>query len=109
MAKFYGKIGFAERATLRPSVTVPTIVERYYAGDLVKNYAKQKSQEAAVDDFTFDNDISIVADPYAMNHFSTMRYVEFMGTRWKVQGVTVEYPRLRISFGGVYDGPTPTA
>ena len=107
MAKFYGKIGFATQREIRPSVYAPTIEERYYAGDMFKNYMKQKTAENPVDDFTINNDISIVADPYAMNHFSSMRYVEFMGALWEVQSVTVEYPRLRISFGGVYHGPTP--
>lgn len=108
MAKYYGKIGFATQEEIRPSVWVPTIEERYYAGDLYKNYTKQKNAEASVDDFTISNDVSIVADPYALNHFSSMKYVEFMGTLWEVQSVMVEYPRLRISFGGVYNGPTPT-
>lgn len=108
MAKYYGKIGFATQVETRPSVWVPTIEERYYAGDLYKNYTKQKNAESAVDDFTIANDISIVADPYALNHFSSMKYVEFMGTLWEVQSVMVEYPRLRISFGGTYNGPTAT-
>lgn len=107
MARYYGKIGFATQKEVRPSVYVPSIEERYYSGDLYKNYAKQKQADSVVDDFTIANDISIVADPYALNHFSSMKYVEFMGTLWEVQNVMVEYPRLRISFGGVYNGPTP--
>lgn len=107
MARYYGKIGFATPQEVRPSVYVPYIEERYYSGDLYKNYAKQKQADSVVDDFTIANDISIVADPYALNHFSSMKYVEFMGTLWEVQNVMVEYPRLRISFGGVYNGPTP--
>ena len=106
LAKFYGKIGFATQQEVRPSVYVPVIEERMYAGDLYKNYAKQKQADAPADDFTINNDISIIADPYAMNHFSSMKYVEFMGALWEVQSVMVEYPRLRISFGGVYNGPT---
>lgn len=110
MARFYGKIGFlktdAEMAE-RPSRYKPEIEERYYAGELLKNYAKTQNADKTVDDFTINNDISIVADPYALNHFSSMKYIEFMSTLWEVQSVTVEYPRLRISFGGLYNGPTP--
>jgi len=107
MAKFYGKIGFATQQEIRPSVYVPVIEERTYTGDLYKNYMKQKQADSVADDFTISNDISIVADPYALNHFSSMKYVEFMGARWEVQNVMVEHPRLRISIGGVYNGPTP--
>lgn len=108
MAKFYGKIGFASQQEIRPSVWVPVIEERYYAGDVYQYSMKQKTADSTADDFTINNDISIVADPYALNHFSTMKYVEFMGALWEVQSVKVEHPRLRISFGGIYNGPTPS-
>ena len=107
MPRFYGKIGFAADEEVRPSIFKPVITERFYSGELVKNYARMQSAERPVDDTNLGNDISIVADPYALNHFSTMKYVEFMGVLWEVQNVSVEYPRLRISFGGVYHGPMP--
>ena len=110
MARCYVKIGFLKadaEMENRPSRYKPELEERYYAGDLLKNHAKTQSADKTVDDFTINNDISIVADPYALNHFSSMKYVEFMNTLWEVQSVTVEYPRLRISFGGLYNGPTP--
>lgn len=109
MARFYGKIGFLkneEESEDYPSRYVPEMEERYYSGKLVRTYARQQNAEKNIDDVGLSNDISIVADPYALNHFSSMKYVEFMGTLWEVQSVGVEYPRLRISFGGVYHGPT---
>ena len=112
MARFYGPIGFSKgdkESDTRPSRYVPQIEERMYSGELLKNYARMRSADRSVDDFGINNDISIVADPYALNNFSSMKYVGYMGTLWEVTGVTVEYPRLRISFGGVYHGPTPNA
>lgn len=112
MPRFYGKIGFLKEETeseTRPSRYIPKMEERMYVGELYKNYARSQNADKSVDDFSINNDISIVADPYAMNHFSSMKYVEFMGTLWEISSVTVEYPRLRISFGGVYHGPTAEA
>lgn len=109
MARYYGKIGFLKEeieSDERSSRYVPIMEERYYTGDLYKNYAMQQSSEKPVDDFGINNDISIVADAYALNNFSSMKYIEFMGTLWEVKSVMVEHPRLRISFGGVYNGPT---
>jgi len=109
MARYYGRIGFLKReveSEERPSRYVPEMEERFYTGELYKNYARQQSAEKPVDDFGINNDISIVADAYALNNFASMKYVEFMGTLWEVQSVTVEHPRLRISFGGIYHGPT---
>lgn len=109
MARYYGRIGFLREeieSEDRPSRYVPVMEERFYSGELWKNTANQQTAEKPVDDFGINNDISIVADAYALNNFSSMKYVEFMGTLWEVRSVTVEHPRLRISFGGVYHGPT---
>ena len=109
MAKYVGKIGFLkdeQESETRPSRYVPIMEERLYTGDLLKRSVRQLSSEKPVDDFSLSNDISIVADPYALNHFSSIKYAEFMGTLWEVISATVEYPRIRISFGGVYNGPT---
>ena len=32
-----------------------------------------------------------------------MRYVEFMGAKWKISSVEVQYPRLILTVGGVYN------
>lgn len=106
MAKFYGKLGFSEDVEIRPSVWKPVIEERFYAGDTLRYSVRQENAERPVDNANLGNDISVVADPYALNHFASLKYVEFMGVKWEVRNVTVEYPRLRISFGGVYHGPS---
>lgn len=111
MAKFYGKIGFLkdeQESETRPSRFEPEMEERYYSGNLLKNYASQQNAEKLVDDVTISDDLSIIADPYALNHFSSIKYVELFGTLWEAKSISVEYPRLRISFGGVYNGPTPS-
>ena len=50
------------------------------------------------------NDISILSVPYAVNNFHSMRYIEFMGAKWKVSDVEVQYPRLLLTLGGLYNG-----
>ncbi len=109
MAKYCGKIGFLKQEKEmedRPSHYVPVMEERLYTGDLVSARISNQPAEKPVDDFSLNNDISIVADPYALNHFSSMKYAEFMGTLWEVKSAKIEYPRIRISFGGIYHGPT---
>ena len=108
MPRYYGKIGFVQDdVEVAPSIYQSVITERQYTGELYKNYARMQGADKPTDNFSINNDISIVADPYALHNFAFMRYIEFMGNLWEVQGVTVEYPRLRISFGGLYHGPTP--
>jgi hypothetical protein len=33
-----------------------------------------------------------------------MLYVEFMGAKWKISNVEVQYPRLILTIGEVYNG-----
>ena len=104
MAKFYGKIGYADTVETKPGVYEEQIVERSYYGDLIRNTRRLQSADQVNDDINISNEISIVADPYATNNFHTMRYAVFMGTKWKISNVEVSYPRLILTLGGVYNG-----
>ena len=104
MAKWFGKIGFAETKETIPGVWEEQITEREYFGDLTRNTRRLQSSENLNDNITVANEISIVADPFANQNFHAMRYVEFMGTKWKVSTVEVQYPRLLLSLGDIYNG-----
>ena len=106
MARFFGKVGFATVSEIRPGVWEDTIVERPYYGDIVRNSRRHESgQDKVLDDINISNEFSIVADAYANENFHNIKYVEYMGTKWKVSTITVERPRLILSAGGVYNGP----
>lgn len=104
MAKYYGKIGYAETVETVPGVWEEQITERSYFGDLIRNARRLQSSDKVNDDINISNELSIVADPYAMSNFHSMRYAEFMGARWKISTVEVQYPRLILSLGGLYNG-----
>lgn len=103
MPKFYGKIGFEESVETVPGVWEETITERNYYGEVVRNTRKLVASNHLNDDISINNEISIIADPYAKDHFHSMRYVEFLGTTWEVNSVEVQYPRLILSLGGKYN------
>lgn len=105
MAKFYGKVAFAIASEENPKgVYKETIVTRSYYGDLIRNSRKLESADQVNDNINISNEISIVADPYAYENFHSIRYVEFMGAKWKVRTVDVQYPRLVLTLGGLYNG-----
>lgn len=103
MAKFYGSIGYAELVEVNPGIWEEKITERKYYGDLIKNTRRLQTSDKLNDDINISNEISIVADPYANQNFHSMRYVEFMGAKWKINNVEVLYPRLILTIGGVYN------
>ena len=104
MAKYYGAVGYAVSTEVRPGIWKDTIVERMYYGDVIRNNRRLESSEKINDDVNISNEISILADPYANENFHLIKYVEFMGTKWKVSNITVQFPRLILSVGGVYNG-----
>ena len=103
MAKFYGEIGFGTSIETSPGVYEDQVTTRNYYGDLIKNTRRLESSGSVNDDINISNQISIVADPYANENFYAMRYVNFMGAKWKISDVEVQYPRLILTIGGVYN------
>lgn len=104
MAKYYGKIGYGIAEETTPGVWTNVINERFYYGDIIKNYKKAEQVQTLNDNINVNNQISIISDPYAMENFHHIKSVEFMGTKWKVTSVDVEFPRLILTLGGVYNG-----
>ena len=104
MAKFYGKIGYGITEETSPGCWVEQISERDYFGDVTKLSSRMQTSDKVNDDITIANQISILADPYAYNHFHLMKYVEYMGAKWKIASVEVKYPRLSLITGGLYNG-----
>ena len=104
MAKFYGAVGYAVTEENTPGVWVENIIERMYYGELIRNTRKLQSTEYLNDDINLSNEISILADPFAYANFHSMRYVDFMGAKWKIISVEVQYPRLILTVGGVDNG-----
>ena len=107
MAKFYGEIGFVfDQVENVPGVFKDSIAKRNYAGDVLRNVSKMQNGENLNDNLTIDNKLSIVADPFANENFYAMRFVNWMGAFWKISSVEVQRPRLILTIGGVYNGPT---
>lgn len=104
MAKFYGAVGYAETVETAPGVWTEKITERKYYGDITRNTRRLDGSEYLNDNISIQNQISIIADAYAYEHFFAMRYVRWMGACWKVSTVEVQRPRLILTLGGVYNG-----
>lgn len=104
MAKFYGKVGYAKMQETSRDVWEEVIIERDYFGDMGRNTFRLQSADQLNDNVNISNEISIVSDPYANENFHSMRYIEFMGTKWKINNVEVKHPRLILTVGGVYNG-----
>ena len=106
MAKFYGEIGYAETIEKSPGVWVEEITERMYYGDIRKEFVRQKPAENLNDNIEIDDKCEIMADPFAYENFHNIRYIHWMGAKWKVKSIEVSRPRLILWIGGVYNEQT---
>lgn len=109
MPKFFGKVGFGMTQETSPGVWVDKITERNYRGDITKMIRRLEGSEYLNDNLTVSNTISILADAFANENLFAIRYVQWAGARWKVSNVEVQRPRLILTLGEVYNGPTPEA
>lgn len=103
MSKWYGLIGYAKMVERKPGVWEEELISKPYYGELIKNTRKIQSGDSINDDITIANELSILADIFANNNITAMRYVEYLGTKWKITNVNVSFPRLILTIGGVYN------
>lgn len=105
MAKFFGKVGYGIQVEVVLGVWEDSIVEKEYSGDILRNSRKLVTASGTLnDDVKVSNEISILADPFANANFHSIKFIEYMGIKWEVDSVEVQYPRLILSMGGVYNG-----
>lgn len=106
MAKWFGKIGYSETVETAPGVWTPqdTILEYY--GDVIRFTSRWAGNSNSTNDnLKVNTQISFVADPFAINKFHTIKWVEFMGAKWGVDSVDpTQPPRLILTLGEVYNG-----
>lgn len=107
--KYCGIIGFGitEEQTVdgvTNGVWEDKIIERQYYGDVLRFSNRRQGASKVNDDIDISNQLSILADPFAYENFQNILYVTWMNAKWKVSTVTVDYPRITLDIGGVYNG-----
>lgn len=105
MARFCGQIGFSTTEKTAPGVwTDQETVPHLYRGDLIRAGRRWEKGESLNDDLIVNNYVSVVADDFLLDNLYAMKWVECLGAKWKVSSVELEYPRVKITLGGVWNG-----
>ena len=102
MARYYGNIGFAVQNETAPGIWEDVIEARPYKGDVLRSGRRYDNAENINDNFTITNQFSIVSDAFLYSHVPALRYLEYLGTKFKITSVDIDRPRVVISVGGVY-------
>lgn len=108
MSKWFGKIGFAlPTREVEPGIWNSSVEEREYYGDVTSGRWKRQSSGEINDNINLANVLSILADSFAFENHSYIVYVEILGSKWKISDVELQYPRMILSIGGVWNGNAP--
>lgn len=105
MDKWFGKVGYSETVETAPGVWTPQVTVHEYYGDVKRNTTSWAgNSDSTNDNLTVNRQVSIVADPFAIENFYSMKWIEYLGARWKITSVEPQFPRLLLTLGGVYNG-----
>lgn len=106
--KYHGTVGYIHMEEISPGVWEEQISEIPCYGDVTRNHAKWKQGIGVNDDLDISNNFSLVLNATLLECFMDLKYIVWMGTRWKIQTVELAPPRLNILVGGVYNESVET-
>ncbi len=104
MAKFAGLVGYVTQKEHESGVWLPETVERKMHGDVIRAASSFNANEKVNEDVILQQRISLVGDQYAYANFTGLKYVTYLGVKWKVLSIEVNRPRLVVTLGGVWNG-----
>lgn len=82
------------------------VIERHYFGDVLSNSRRWSNEDRSTNaNLTISNKLSIVADSFATDNIGAMRFVILGKTKWSIDSVEINWPRLDLTLGGVYNAP----
>lgn len=104
MAKYSGNVGYGVQAEVSPGIWEDTVVEKFVKGDVISLSADATPSDSINDTLLLNHRISIIGDIFSYQNFTNMKYITYMGVKWKVKSISVQRPRLVLTIGGVYNG-----
>lgn len=102
MSRFSGKLGFVMTNETEEGVWLENFVELQVKGTIRSLYVRNDNSTSVNTNLRLTNEISILMDTKIETYLETLKYVVWKGSKWEVQSIGVNYPRLTINLGGLY-------
>lgn len=102
MSRFSGKLGFVMTHETEEGVWLENFVEIPVKGIVRSLYVRKDDSSSVNTNLRLTNEISILMDTKIETYLETLTYVVWKGSKWEVQSIGVNYPRLTINLGGPY-------
>lgn len=103
MGKYYGQVGFATQEEAEPGIYEEVITERPYSGEMLDNRWRTGANANVNGELILNCDFSLLCDPYIVKNHAFIAYITYMDIKWAVTGAVLNYPRIVLTVGGVYN------
>lgn len=102
MSRFSGKLGFVITRETEEGVWLEDIVEIPAKGTIRSLYVRNDNNSSVNSNLRLTNEVSVLLNTKLKTYLETLKYVVWKGSKWEVQSIGVNYPRLTINLGGLY-------
>ena len=102
MSRFSGKLGFVMTRETEEGVWLDENIEIRAKGTIRSLYVRNDNSSSANTNLRLTNEVSILLNSKISTYLETLKYVIWKGSKWEVQSIGVNYPRLTINLGGLY-------
>lgn len=102
MSRFSGKLGFVITRETEEGVWLEDFVELPVKGTIRNLYVRNDNSSSANTNLRLTNEISVLMNSNIETYLETLKYVVWKGSKWEVQSIGANYPRLTINLGGPY-------
>ena len=103
MNKWSGLIGFVTYEDDGSGNFMPKNIERSYKGDVVKLTRRLQTTDQKFDKIVMNNRLSIICDVFMNENIYNIKYATFKGAKWTVTDIDMQYPRIIITLGELYN------
>lgn len=103
MPKYAGLVGYVTTKETSLGVWEQVASEHKMRGDVIRVQNSSTEGSKINDDISMNNRISLVGNQFAYQNFMNIKYIMYMGIKWKVSSVEVQRPRLILTLGGVWN------
>ena len=77
-------------------------IEISIKGTIRSLYVRNDNNSSVNSNLRLTNEVSILLNSKISTYLETLKYVVWKGSKWEVQSIGVNYPRLTINLGGLY-------
>lgn len=102
MPRFSGKLGFVITRETEEGVWLEDKIEIPAKGTIRSLHVRNDNSASVNSNLRLTNEVSILLNSKIQTYLETLKYVIWKGSKWEVQSIGVNYPRLTINLGGLY-------